>query len=541
MDSSANSAELRSDVAVIGAGVGGVAAALAALRRGLSVVLTEETDWIGGQLTSQAVPPDEHPWIEQFGCTAGYRAFREQVRDYYRRWYPLTSTARLRRDLNPGVGSVSKLAHEPRVSLAVLEALLAPHRASAMLTLLVRHRPVGGTLDRDRIEGIDLLDEESGTRRVLHAGYFIDATEHGDLLGLLDIEHVSGSESQSQTGEPHGSDAPRPDNVQAFTLCFALDHLAGENFTIDRPEAFDYWNSYRSAIWPGPLLGLDAPDPRTLLPRTHTFVPNPPSREVITDQSKDPDDVDLWTYRRVLARESFETDALASDVTMVNWPMSDYWGGSLITLDNDVRRQQVEAARQMSLSLLYWLQTEAPRPDGGTGWPGLRLRPDITGTEDGFAKAPYIRESRRIAALYTIVEQDLAYDVRGEHGAVAYPDSVGVGSYRIDLHPSTGGDTYIDIASCPFEIPLRSLIPVRVVNLLAGAKNIGTTHITNGCYRMHPTEWNIGEVAGDLVAHCLHNRLVPAQVATGPRELEAFRQELATDGVELEWPTVHGY
>ena len=72
MDSSANSAELRSDVAVIGAGVGGVAAALAALRRGLSVVLTEETDWIGGQLTSQAVPPDEHPWIEQFGCTAGY-------------------------------------------------------------------------------------------------------------------------------------------------------------------------------------------------------------------------------------------------------------------------------------------------------------------------------------------------------------------------------------------------------------------------------------------------------------------------------------
>ena len=35
-------------------------------------LLTEETDWIGGQLTSQAVPPDEHPWIESFGCTAAY-------------------------------------------------------------------------------------------------------------------------------------------------------------------------------------------------------------------------------------------------------------------------------------------------------------------------------------------------------------------------------------------------------------------------------------------------------------------------------------
>ena len=35
---------------------------------GRTVVLTEPTDWIGGQLTSQAVPPDEHPWIEQFGA-----------------------------------------------------------------------------------------------------------------------------------------------------------------------------------------------------------------------------------------------------------------------------------------------------------------------------------------------------------------------------------------------------------------------------------------------------------------------------------------
>ena len=69
---------------VVGGGAGGVAAALAALRRGRSVVLTEETDWLGGQLSAQGVPPDEHPWIEQFGCTRSYRAFREGVRQYYR-------------------------------------------------------------------------------------------------------------------------------------------------------------------------------------------------------------------------------------------------------------------------------------------------------------------------------------------------------------------------------------------------------------------------------------------------------------------------
>ncbi|MBI4601369.1 MAG: FAD-dependent oxidoreductase, partial [Planctomycetes bacterium] len=59
--------EIRADLVVAGGGLGGCAAALAACRNGLRVVMTEETDWIGGQLTQQAVPPDEHPWIESFG------------------------------------------------------------------------------------------------------------------------------------------------------------------------------------------------------------------------------------------------------------------------------------------------------------------------------------------------------------------------------------------------------------------------------------------------------------------------------------------
>ena len=70
---------------VVGGGLGGVAAALAALRAGRSVVLTEEYAWLGGQLTSQAVPPDEHSWVEQFGVTASYRALRDGIREYYRR------------------------------------------------------------------------------------------------------------------------------------------------------------------------------------------------------------------------------------------------------------------------------------------------------------------------------------------------------------------------------------------------------------------------------------------------------------------------
>src|SRR4030095_2309943 len=79
--------ELKADVIIVGGGLGGCAAAPAAARWGLSVILTEETDWIGGQLTAQAVPPDENPWVESFGCTQSYQALRQGIRSYYARNY----------------------------------------------------------------------------------------------------------------------------------------------------------------------------------------------------------------------------------------------------------------------------------------------------------------------------------------------------------------------------------------------------------------------------------------------------------------------
>src|SRR5437879_13673322 len=122
--------EADTDVLVVGGGVGGVAAALAAVQLGCRVLLTEESDWIGGQLTSQAVPPDEHPWIESLGCTASYRRLRNGIRAYYREHYPLLPSVRSDPRFNPGVATVGGLCHEPRVALAVIEQMLAPHRSS---------------------------------------------------------------------------------------------------------------------------------------------------------------------------------------------------------------------------------------------------------------------------------------------------------------------------------------------------------------------------------------------------------------------------
>src|SRR5439155_3061465 len=132
--------ERRADIVIAGAGCGGCAAALAAARLGCRVILAEETDWIGGQLTQQAVPPDEHPWIESFGATRSYRRFRTLVRRYYRRHYPLTQSAGSDIHFNPGNGGVSRLCHDPRVALAVLQALLAPFLSAGQGLLLLGRR-----------------------------------------------------------------------------------------------------------------------------------------------------------------------------------------------------------------------------------------------------------------------------------------------------------------------------------------------------------------------------------------------------------------
>jgi hypothetical protein len=515
-----------------------VACALAAARNGLKVILTEEYDWIGGQLTAQAVPPDEHPWIEERGSTRTYRSFRTRVRDYYRRNYPLSDVAAREAKLNPGLGSVSKLCHEPRVALAVLLEMLAPHVATGRVKLLQPYRAAAVETADDRVTSVEVWGRDR-TAISLQAPYFVDATETGELLPLAKVEHVTGAEDRDDTREPHAARKSLPDNHQAFTVCFAIDYQPDKDNTIERPAAYRQWRDYVPKLepaWPGNLLSWEMTDPTTLKTRAVGFDPTGPVAKGLN----------LWTYRRILARSNFADDSGLADVCLVNWPQNDYWLGNLYGNGRDARRHYLTAC-ELSLCLLYWMQTEAPHPTGKKeGWKGLRLRGDVTGTEDGFglAMAPYVRESRRIKALFTVTEAHVGTDARakalgkkpGEFAAEAFPDAVGTGSYRIDLHPSSGGDNYIDVSSLPFQIPLGALIPQRVENLLPACKNIGTTHVTNGCYRLHPVEWSIGEAVGELLAFCTAKKRVPRQVRKDAKLLADYQAQLTRAGSDLHWP-----
>lgn len=525
---------MKSDVVIIGGGLGGTLAAWTLINRGLRVIMTEETDWIGGQLTSQAVPPDEHPWIEQTGCTAAYRTFRNQIRSHYASLVkPELLQDRYAYDntFNPGNGWVSRLCHEPNVAHLLLLSWLRPHVEEGRLQILYHTVPIHADTHGDAVTKIVVQNRITLEKSVLTGAYYVDATECGDVLPLAGIEYVVGAESRAVTGEPHALEEADPADLQAFTVVMSLEKLdaeaAANNKPIPRPDSYERWRSFHHEGSPYPLLSWWDTKPNA----THEF------RKFIC-LPNDVDPMPLWTYRRTIDASQFQGGMYSGDLSLINWPQNDYSIASPVEMSYEERDALIAEARQLSLSLLYWLQTEAPREDGGAGYPEFRLYGPSVGTEDGLAKSAYIRESRRIQAMYTITEQDVSKELRKAQGLGIrrYEDSVGVGHYSMDLHTTTKTGRSCYIPTMPYEIPLSALIPKRVINVLPACKNIGTTQLTNGCYRLHPTEWNIGEAVGHLIAYSIAQGVIPRSVYEDKQHLKAYQSELDAAGVQRCWP-----
>lgn len=513
------------DVLIIGASAGGVAAALAAAEAGMKVILLEETDWVGGQLTTQSVcTPDENPWIETFGCTRRYAEFRNAVRDYYRANYRLTPDAAANPHLNPGNCWVSRLSYEPKVGERVLRALLKRGEDTGNLRCFFRTCALAFSQDYDNniVEAVALTAE--GSELLFTPRYVLDATDTGDVLTLCGTEGedwVIGAESHAETGEPDAPEVARPDWVQPFTFPFALEWSpnTAESNLISPPKDYEELKALQNYhTIHGAITGI--------------FAGNYP----------------WWRYRRVLAKENFDDPRIPADLAMINTAGNDYYGGNILGA-NAGSPDDIDAtlarARRVSLGYLYWLQTECPREDGnGNGYPEFRLRQDIFDTEDGCSLRPYIRESRRIRSLRPILEQEIVVKdfqgnaCRGEKARAAFmEDSVGIGHYALDIHPNGHGEPNHFVATRPFQIPLGALIPIRWKNLLPACKNIGTTHLSNGAYRLHPIEWNIGESAGLLAAFCVQNATTPRAVYENTTLQRTLQANLLNEGIPLHWYT----
>ncbi len=496
------------DVIIVGGSLGGCAAALAAGTGQFSVCLLEASGWLGGQYSAQGVTkPDESRYTATVGSTAAYRSFQHAVRAFYRNNYQLSPRGHNQPSLNPG-GPFPGFSAQPRVAHQIL---LQELQAMPNVHVRMNTRVTSATVQDDTLQSLTTVDG-NGWQATYNAQYFLDATDLGDLLPLANVEYSLGAEAQSDTNEPNAPADARPDWIQPITVVVALERRPlGEDHTIAKPANYDQLKAQQQYTQKDGYISKVFQVP-----------------------------VDLWTYRRYIDATNFDDPAFPFDLSMLNVGANDCQSATIPTGDPARDAAIVQDARSVSLGFVYWLQTECTRDDGsGNGYPNIRVRPDEFGTPDGAAPQPYIRESRRIKAQYTIVQQDLDADYNASARAKNYHDSCGIGFYGgLDIHGlNSVGMAQQFISIKPFEIPVRALVPVRVRNVLAACKNLGVTHITNGAYRLHPVEWNVGEAAGALALYALDRNVTPANVPNDAGMLREYQQRLLARGVPLFWWT----
>jgi hypothetical protein len=359
---------------------------------------------------------------------------------------------------------------------------------------------------------------------VVHAQQTVDATELGDLLPLAGAAYRVGMEAKSETGEPDAENPARPDCVQPFTYTFVLERRPeSEDNRIPEPPDYD----------PGLYdVGVSANNPDAPC----CFYQGNCSGAFSSLYS-------FWNYRRSVAADQFAE--VLFDLSMINHWSSDFnrscgpHGCNIIDKSPAEVESILARAREFTLGYIYFIQTEACWDNNDTkkGHPHLKLRSDLMGTAHGLSMYPYIRESRRIRSVRDIFQQDVMSRDQASiwrrkittRSVRTYPDSIGIARYNFDRHrcepnfqslvPHTAGSA---------QIPLGSLIPESVDGLLAGNKNIGTTSITNGMYRLHPGEWNIGLAAGATAALAVELGVQPRAIRADDRHLRRLQLRLVS-------------
>ncbi|HIK18110.1 MAG TPA: FAD-dependent oxidoreductase [Leptolyngbyaceae cyanobacterium M33_DOE_097] len=429
----------------------------------------------------------------------------------------------------------------------------------------------------------------------------VDATETGELIALADVPYQLGLDPRDRNNPSSPVSDRDPYCTQGFTYTFAMERTAEPQPQVKPPfyeqyepyygydpdpkkAVFDYVFTYRR-IWNPKTDQREKAGPFTLAASSPGSISM--QNWVWGNDYRPGNAVDNLVYSREQLQQAGQ---LAP-------------GGWLGGLRTDALRKGEEIALGYYYWLVEGTTDSLLQPSQKTPQPNHRLMTGLDspmGTMHGLSKYPYIRETRRIigrpsfvfpqgftlnevdisannfegeyykelppelyrnlrvglAGLNTaeVIQQSVApddIDLRGR--STIYPDAIGIAQYAIDFHPcmqdsppekpgniERPGVRQAHGQAYPGQIPLRSMIPQKIDNLLVSGKSIATSYSAAAAYRVHSFEWSIGAATGITADFVLSKGILPYQLVDElPRpepQLEQLQQRINQRGNPTAFP-----
>ena len=426
------------DVLIIGGGASGVTAGIQSARMGAATLIVEETEWLGGMLTSAGVSAVDGNYDLPAGL---FGEFRGHLADYYGGLDSLKT------------GWVSAVLFEPSVGNKIFHEMV-----DAEKNLKVWHNATLVKLERENDAWIAQIQMKDNTIKKIHAKILIDGTELGDIAKMCGVKYDVGMESRHDTKEDI---APEEKNniVQDITYVAILKDY-GKDVTIPCPEGYNK-DEFACAC------------------ASHVCI-----------MPKEPDRV--WSKDMMITYGK-----LPNNKYMINWPIegNDYYV-NLIEMTREEREEALKYAKHYTMCFVYFLQHELgfntlgladdeyPTADKLPFIPYHResrrihglVRFDLNHACEPFRQSQPLYRTCIAVGNYPVDHHHTRY-----HGYEELPN--------LYFHPIPS-----------YGLPLGTLIPKDVEGLIVAEKSISVSNIINGTTRLQPMVMQIGQAAGALAA-----------------------------------------
>ena len=439
------------DVIVIGGGAGGTSAAIQSARNGAKTLLIEETDWLGGMLTSAGVSAVDGNYKLPSGF---WGEFKDSLVSYYGSLEALKT------------GWVSNTLFEPRVGNQILKSIAK--KENNLKILFSTEVNSVNKLDLHKTEHYNFNIKSS--KGNFSSKVLIDATELGDVLPMIDEDYDLGMDSKEMYGEDI---APEKNNdiIQDLTFVMILKNYK-KSVKIDKPKNYNPSEFYCSTA------SINCPE----------------------------SDKALWTPKQMM-----NYGELPNGKIMINWPIygNDYYS-NLIEMNYDERNEVFKNAKEKSLRYLYYIQDELGYDnyslsdeefDTDDNFPPIpyyrearRIKGKVTFSLD-YIKKPF----DQIHPLYRT--GILVGDYPVDHHHDAHPNRYNLPQLAFYPIPS-------------YSLPIGSIISKKNPNFLVAEKSISVSNLVNGTTRLQPVVLQIGQIAGLIASESVKNNINTHQIDT---------------------------